>query len=136
MTESLRIGTAVLALSLVVGCQSLAIHQRGCTVSSARSTLAWEYAPGAGGVRGRVLALGSLQPISGAMINVAPTGQRLVTDSAGRFRIRLAEGRYVLRVRALGYVSVDDTISLPGLDGFEVLAVLARQDPDLVGCSG
>jgi hypothetical protein len=41
----------------------------------------------------------------------------------------------VVQVRAVGYASVQDTISLPGLDGFEVIAVLAQPNPGLLGCN-
>lgn len=134
VTRAFRIAGTVVGLSLCLGCQPPVAHQHTCSISTARSTLAWQYLPGAGGIRGRVVDV-EQQPIVGALVNVGPTSRPLAADGAGRFQLALREGRYLVQVRAVGYVAVQDTISLPGLDGFQVLAVLVHANPGLLGCS-
>jgi len=119
---------------LVVGCRPPIAHRQSCVISAARSSLAWQYAPAAAGIRGRVVALASGRPLPGALITVAGS-QKATSDSAGRFQIALGRGTYVVQVRATGYLSVQDTISLPGLDGFDMVAVLAQPNPGLLGCT-
>lgn len=61
--------------------------------------------------------------------------QGLWTDSSGRFQLSLPRGVYTVRVRAFGYEEVRDSIAVPGLDGYTVVAVLAHPTPGLIGCS-
>lgn len=122
-------------LSLSVGCRpATPAPVAACRISSGQSRIAWQYGAGVGGIRGRVLAAATAQPIGGALIRTEPATSRVVTDSMGRFQLALPRGTYVLRVMAIGYDEARDSISLPGLDGFELLAVLARPTPGLIGC--
>lgn len=126
---------AFLGAALAIACRPPIAQTPSCTISGARSSLAWQYAPAGAGIRGQVVALASARPLVGALISVI--GARQVTsDSAGRFQIALGRGTYVVQVRAAGYVSVQDTIALPGLDGFDIMAVLAQPNPGLLGCTG
>lgn len=106
----------------------------GCAISPAQSRIAWQFATGVGGIRGQVLNTAG-SPIAGAAVEVNLGGLRTISDSTGRFRIPLRSGSFPIRVRAIGYADVHDTISVPGLDGFDVLIVLAHPNPGLIGCS-
>src|SRR5690349_7406092 len=130
-----RISRATLGLLMIAGCQPSASHQGLCSISPARSSIAWQYVSGAKGIRGRVLALGTLQPISGAMISAPSAQSQVSSDTAGFLQIALGKGHYLVQVRATGYAGVQDTINLPGLDGYDVVAVLAHASPSLLGCS-
>ena len=81
-----------------------------------------------------MIALATGRPLPGALIAVLGA-QRVSCDSTGRFHIALGRGTYIVQVRAVGYLTVQDMISLPGLDGFDVIAVLAQPNPGLVGCT-
>lgn len=103
-------------------------------ISPAQSRIAWQYAPDVDGIRGQVVdAAGT--PLANAAIEIDPGGLRAVSDSAGRFQISLPAGTFPVHARAIGYNEANDTISVPGLDGFDVLVVLARPNPGLIGCS-
>lgn len=105
-----------------------------CVISPAQSRIAWQYAPGVGGLRGRVVnAAGT--PLADAVIEIDPGGLRTISDSTGHFRISLPAGTFPVRARAFGYTEANDTISVPGLDGFDAIVVLARPNPGLIGCS-
>jgi hypothetical protein len=134
LSRRVRILKALLGSALAISCHPPISHRHSCVISAARSSLAWQYAPAAAGLRGEVVALASGRPLSGAVIRVG-AAQQVTSDSAGRFRIALDHGTYVVQVRAVGYASVQETISLPGLDGFEVIAVLAQPNPGLLGCT-
>jgi hypothetical protein len=89
-----------------------------------------------GGLRGRILAAGSLAPLRDALIDVEPGAIRTFSDTAGYFRIPLSRGTYALRVRLLGYQTAVDSIDAPGVDGFDVTVLLAKPNPGLIGCTG
>jgi hypothetical protein len=105
-----------------------------CIFSSReRSSLAWQTAMASfngGSLVGRVLRLRNQQPIRSAAVTLEPGGLRTVSDSLGKFQFAGApNGRYLLRVRALGNGEVKDSVTL-GADGLVVLAVLADSPPD------
>ena len=99
-----------------------------------RSSLAWESAArswNGGGVFGRVLVLRDSRPVTYGLITLEPGSHRASLDSAGRFEIKGApNGRYVLRIRALGFPTLADSITL-GADGLVVLAVMAQPPGDI-----
>jgi outer membrane receptor protein involved in Fe transport len=67
-------------------------------------------------VRGRVTAPGVDMPVPGAEVIVSGTGQRMETDSAGRFELRdLAPGPIEILLREPGYRAVTIRVTLaPG----------------------
>lgn len=124
----------LISVALLTSCRPPVSQRASCVISDARSSLAWQYSPAASGIHGRVIALATGRPLPGALIAVLG-GQRVTSDGVGRFHIALGRGTYVVQVRAVGYLTVQDTISLPGLDGFDVIAVLAQPNPGMVGCT-
>ena len=128
---------SLVAASLLSSCVSRPSPSAApCRISDAQSGIARQYAQGAGGIRGRVIAVRSLTPLPDALIEVQPGGIRTFSDTAGNFRIPLSRVTYVLRIRRLGYETVVDTIDFGGLDGFDVTALLAQPNPGLIGCDG
>ena len=99
-----------------------------------RSALAWQSAArsfSGGGIVGRIVRLRDLQPIRSGLVNLEPGTARTLTDSAGHFEInRVPNGRYLLRVRALGFPQLTDSITL-GADGLVVLAALSEPRGDI-----
>lgn len=137
MNSTLRSFSVLVASCLAAACVARATRSPdACRISGGQSAIARQYAPGAGGLRGRVLAAGSLVPLRNALIDVEPGAVRTTSDSAGRFHIPLSRGTYVLRIRLIGYQTAIDTISTPGFDGFDVTAVLVQPNPGLIGCTG
>lgn len=65
-----------------------------------------------------------------------PGSLHATPNSAGRFALSgVPQGRYFLRVRAIGYASVADSITV-GTDGLVVLAVIAEPPGDIeIGCT-
>jgi len=79
-----------------------------------------------GGLIGHILRLRDLQPIQRAYVTLEPGGFGASSDTVGRFQFTGApNGRYLLRVRAIGHAAVTDSITL-GADGLVVLAVLSE----------
>ena len=103
-----------------------------------RSTLAWESAAHtySGGVAGQIILLRDRRPVPFASVTLEPGAWRAVSDSAGHFQLTgPPNGRYLLRIRAIGRPTVADSITL-GADGLTVLAVLAQPPGDIgVSCS-
>jgi outer membrane cobalamin receptor len=66
--------------------------------------------PSAAQVAGRVVDAETGLPVVGAAVQAGPSGA--ATDAEGRFRLDLAPGVYVLRVRALGYAPLADSLRL------------------------
>ena len=67
---------------------------------------------------------------SGA-VSLEPGTARSPTDSAGHFEISgFLNGRYLLRVRALGFPQLSDSVTL-GADGLVVLAALSEPHGDI-----
>lgn len=128
---------ALLATPLVLlGCHySPRTAPAACRISAARSSLAWQFAAGATGVQGVVLSAHAAEPLRHADVRVEPGAYHASTDSAGRFQLSLPRGAFLVRIRALGYAEAQDSLALPGLDGFALVAVLAQRTPELLGCS-
>lgn len=97
-----------------------------------------------GQLEGRVTERGTTDPIPGASVVVFGTSFGTAADASGAFRLRLPEGRYLIRVSAVGYETRSDSVSvvrnettrfnvsLPqmevALDGVEVQADVAVRD--------
>lgn len=99
-----------------------------------RSALAWQSAARSftgGGIEGHIVRLRDLQPIRYGSVNLEPGTVRTLSDSANHFAIKkVPSGRYLLRVRALGFPQVADSITL-GADGLVVLAALSDPQGDI-----
>jgi hypothetical protein len=81
---------------------------------------------------GRIVQIRNSAPIRQALVRVDPGGRVAQPDTNAYFRfLGLRDGRYVVRVLALGYVSLADSITL-GQDGLYLVAALARPTGDIV----
>jgi Carboxypeptidase regulatory-like domain len=121
----------------IVGCRSIrpatAFNQAGtmrdapnCLGSPPRSTLALENGHGGSSLLGRVAQIANTAPIRQALVRVEPGGHVAQPDDNGFFRfIGIGTGRYIVRVQALGYESVADSITI-GQDGLNIIAAMAR----------
>jgi len=100
-----------------------------------QSALGWER-DRINGVSGKVVAPGTLAPIHGATVTLTvltnpPDSRertyRAITDDTGEFRIDSAPpGRYLMRVRRLGYRQAHDTIQTMPDSGVKATGLLAR----------
>lgn len=63
-----------------------------------------------GRVTGTITHAETDQPIAGANVVVSGTNFGTATSDDGRYMLRLPEGVYVLRVTAIGYVALEDTV--------------------------
>lgn len=69
--------------------------------------------PEAGTVTGRVLVSGSLQPITGASVALAATGQSIETGSDGLFSLQgVTAGTHLLSISASGYQSGGTSVTV------------------------
>jgi len=88
---------------------------------------------------GRVVHAGTLTPIAGADVRLAPGPQRLVSDTRGAFRFeRVTPGRYFVVVRRLGFVPESLAFDVPLASGAFVIIPLreAAQPLDTVSVTG
>jgi len=104
------------------------------------SAIGWERIKGPSRVTGRV-ATPSLLPIEAATIGLAPLSDlplrdRLTTSNVrGEFSFdSTAPGRYLLRIRRLGYTLVGDTVQQTADSGVVVTALLAQHKMILDYC--
>jgi iron complex outermembrane receptor protein len=69
-----------------------------------------------GDVVGSAVASGTGDPVVSAMVEVVETGMRMPTDGTGRFHLaRLRPGAVSIRLSAIGFVSMDTTVTVrPG----------------------
>lgn len=99
-----------------------------------KAALAWQSAAaGASGgtLEGHIVRVRNLQPIQSAYVTLAPGDYHAMSDSAGAFHfVGVPNGRYLLRVRALGYPAIGDSITL-GADGLIFLAALPEARGDI-----
>lgn len=80
----------------------------------------------------RVVSARTGQPIPKARVLWNPGGRWVLTDSTGTVHIRsVKQGRYELRVGALGFMEATDSITL-GFDGLRVLAALTTYRGDII----
>lgn len=126
---------AVLAVAIGVRAGAQSPSDSLCIFSGPeRSTIAWESAArssSGGSVIGHVVLLHNLQPVPSARVTLEPGAFLTMTDRAGRFQLGGApNGRYLIRVRALGRGTVADSVTL-GADGLVVLAALAQPAGDI-----
>src|SRR2546428_1622360 len=81
-------------------------------------------AQGTGTIRGRVFESGSERALSPAQVTVVGTAFAAVTDAAGRYvLVSVPAGPHTVRVRMIGFASVEQTISVA--DGDTVRADFA-----------
>lgn len=88
---------------------------------------------------GRVVRAGTLTPIPGAEVRLAPGPQRGVTDASGVFRFeRVTPGRYFVVVRRLGFVPDSLAFDVPLARGAFAIIPLreAAQPLDTVAVTG
>lgn len=68
------------------------------------------------------------RPIYFASVTLQPGDQRVTTDSLGAFRISPApDGRYVVRIRAIGFAEYSDTLTVTSSTGMRVHIPLVPQ---------
>lgn len=61
------------------------------------------------------------QPVAGANIMLLPISKGAVTDNEGRFLIHgITKGRYTIRISYVGYLTVNDTITITGNTSYSV----------------
>jgi hypothetical protein len=71
------------------------------------------------------------RPIYYALITLQPGDQRATTDSLGAFRISPAlEGRYTIRIRAIGFAEYSDTLAVNAGSGVRLHVPLVPQYAD------
>lgn len=63
-----------------------------------------------GEVRGAVAAMDTRQAIPGATVLVAGTNFGTATNTGGEYRLRMPEGRYTLRISAVGFETRTDSV--------------------------
>lgn len=134
------VAAATLAFSAALRAQT---DSSGCASSGPpKAALAWESGRAEGVGRAepvsrdeivvRVVSVRSGQPIPNARVLWNPGGRWVLTDSSGIAHIRSSrQGRYQLRVAALGFGEVADSLTL-GFDGLRVVAALTTYRGDIL----
>jgi hypothetical protein len=124
----------VITLAVIVGRASAQTPSTSLCIfcGPERSALAWQSARSvpAGDLGGHVVQP-DLKPIRAANVRLEPGRFFATSDSLGRFELTGApNGRYLLRIRAIGHRELADSITL-GADGLVALAILASPPGDL-----
>jgi hypothetical protein len=65
-----------------------------------------------GQIEGRVTEAGTTAPIPGATVVIDGTGFGTAADASGAFRLRIPEGRYLVRISAVGYGTRSDSVAV------------------------
>lgn len=86
-----------------------------------------------GQVEGRVTQRGAGAPIPGANVVVAGTDFGTATLEDGTYRLRLPTGRYALRVTAVGFEPITDTVTVRKDATTRLNVALAEADVELGG---
>lgn len=145
----LRLATGLIALTVAGPLSGAGLRGQadssGCLFSGwPKPALAWESGMAQSNERTaslardelfvRVVSVRTGEPIPKARILWNPGARWVLTDSTGTVQIRsLRQGRYELRVGALGFMEAADSITL-GFDGVRVLAALTTYRGD-IGCT-
>ncbi len=136
------------AFGLSTACTHVVMRPTSCPedVRNERgsSSLAWERGAGPVPVSGSVFRVIPYEPLRAALVDLSSIGsdgvvgsRRLAmhTDSLGQFAFdSVAEGRYLLRVRRIGFGPAADTIDVKAEAGIVGRAVLAMDVVMLDGC--
>jgi hypothetical protein len=110
-----------------------------------KPALGWQRVAGLERVSGVVAAPGALFPLSGTSVSLTrlplpqqgnSTDIRRVTDNAGTFVVEsISPASYLIRVRRIGYMQVQDTIEVKRDSSLAVIAVLVRDNMMFDECS-
>jgi len=113
--------------------------------AAGKPALGWQRAAGLQRVSGVVAEPGALFPLSGTSVSLTrlplpqqgnSTDIRRVTDNAGTFVVEsISPASYLIRVRRIGYMQVQDTIEVKRDSSLSVIAVLVRDNMILDECS-
>jgi hypothetical protein len=130
------------ALALVTGCTHIVNRPLECAPPPApigHSAIAWQRVGGTRSLAGKVLAPGSLNPIQGATVTLAPilAGQalQLYSDATGAFYIdSIRPSRFLMSVRRLGYLQARDTVLVVQDSGLVATASLVIHNMTLDEC--
>ena len=124
--------TLITAVAVCITIANLAAAQTSADTSCVfppmePPTLLSKSAAGAikNGIFGHVLHVGGAKPIRDARIELEPGGKAVSSDSLGHFQFTgVPNGRYLIRVMAIGYyTSFRDSVTI-GADGLVVVALL------------
>src|SRR5207248_1134935 len=78
-------------------------------------------AQGTGAIRGKVVEVGSQRPLSPVQVTVPGTPLAAVTDAGGRYVMTsVPAGPHTVRVRSIGFASVERTVSVTDGDTVQV----------------
>jgi hypothetical protein len=86
-----------------------------------------------GQLEGRVTERGTASPVPGASVIVDGTGFGTAADASGAFRLRLPEGRYLIRVSSVGYETRADSVRIVRNATSTVNVSLAQIEVELGG---
>ena len=128
-------------LALTVACTAIApaaVHPvagNPCNPPS-RSAIAWQVVSSASPtVRGRIIRIDSLTPVSGVALFVGTPPRPVRVADDGTFEVRLdSAGTVAIDVRRFGYMRVQATVQVPTDSAVELLAALERRAVVLDGC--
>jgi hypothetical protein len=129
-------------LSVVTGCTHVVNRPIECAPPRSpigKSAIAWQRVGGTRTATGKVVAPGSLEPIQGATITLAPvpTGRALqqYSDASGSFHIdSILPSRYLMSVRRLGYLAARETVLVVEDSGLVVTGSLIPYNMTLDEC--
>ncbi len=86
-----------------------------------------------GEVAGRVTEAGTSLPVAGATVLVVGTNYGTAAGADGTYRLRIAEGRYALSFRAVGYAPRTDSVTVRRRQVLTLNVTLAAVDVEVSG---
>ena len=128
-------------MALIAACAAIApaaahpLAGNSCDPPS-RSAIAWQVVSSASpAVRGRIVHIDSLTPVSGVALFVGTPPRPVRVADDGTFEVRLdSAGTVAIDVRRFGYMRVQATVQVPTESAVELLAALERRAVILDGC--
>jgi hypothetical protein len=132
---------------LLTGCMHTVLRPIKCPDEprrrDERSAISWDQGRAANQISGSVLRVDPFEPLVAASVDlrlVESTGslkpiRTMPTGPAGEFAFdSIPPGRYLLRVRRIGFAAAQDTIDITTTSRITVRAVLAVEKVMLDGC--
>lgn len=109
--------------------------------SSGRSAIAWQHVGNDKGTTGTVLFVSTLDPITSAQVDLIPLSHsasnpaKRISNTHGEVSVdSLRPGKYVLRVRRIGFHPASDTVLTVADSGLVFRALMATDLMMLDGC--
>jgi len=106
--------------------------RRSSLILAALATVSLSSAASAQSLAGKVTDAQNSQPLAGARVSIGGGAQGAIVRSDGTYRLPVAAGTYIIRVSALGYTPITDTVIVGGSGATARLRAPAPLPPGVI----